>query len=543
MQVVIPLVLKWSIDSGVAKNDTRVIVVGGLGFLGAVLVEYALRSGQSLATAVAVHRMIKTLRKHLITHILGLSAAFHDKSLSGAMVTRATGDFDNLSESLNMGVLTAVVDCAVLVGIVAGMFALSVPLALVAVATLPLLGWIIAAFSSALKKAMLKARRKIAVLNAYTQECLYGSATLKALTAETTASRKYDQLNHDYRKAQMESVVLDSLMFAVLDGISSIAIGFIFWLIAKRWFDDAHFSIGVIVAFALYMQQLFEPLKQLGNKMAMLQGAFTSIDRIFSILDEKQNNEGASTPPQLRGDICFSDVTFSYRGDDPNPVLKNVSFSVKGGESIAFVGATGSGKSTVIKLLTKLYTGYKGLITIDDIDLNTIDAQSLRHQIATVPQDIVLFDGTISFNIGLGLEGISQSDIERAAKVVQASNFIEKLPGGFNFVVREQGSNLSHGQRQLIAFARALARNPAIVVLDEATSSVDPECEQAIQSAIETILKDRSLIVIAHRLATIMKCNKIVVMGQGKILEMGAHQELLAKKGAYWDLHQRALET
>ena len=542
VQVLLPLILKWTIDSGIGGRDPTILGLGGLAFMGAVILEYLFRSGQSLTTSIAVHRMIKKLRRHLISHVLGLPASYHDKSLSGAMVTRATGDFDNLSESLNLGVLTAVVDCAVLIGIIIGMFALNTKLALIAIASLPFVGWIIAAFSRSLKRAMLKARVKIAVLNAYTQECLYGSATLKVLTGEAAATKKFQRLNIAYRNAQMESVILDSLMFAVLDGIASIAIGFIFWIIVRRWVDDTTITMGILVAFALYMQQLFEPLKQLGNKMAMLQGAFTSIDRIFTVLEVPQPVFGTIQAPELKGDLAFENVSFSYGAAETRPTLKNVSFKMNAGESIALVGATGSGKSTVIKLLTKLYTGYTGKITLDGHDIALLNPQSLRQQLATVPQDIILFDGTIAFNISLGLENVSQTDIENTARLVQASNFIDKLPGKYEFKVKEQGSNLSHGQRQLIAFARALARNPGIIILDEATSSVDPENEANIQIAIETILKGHSMIVIAHRLSTIMKCSRIIVMGSGEVLEQGTHDELIAKKGAYWDLHRQASE-
>ena len=549
VQVLLPLVLKWTIDHGIVDRQPKILIFGGLAFLGAVIMEYLFRSGQSVFTAIAVHRMIRSLRRHLITHVLGLSAGFHDRSLSGAMVTRATGDFDNLSESLNLGVLTAVVDCAVLIGIVIGMFALNTNLAFLAIATLPIVGWIITAFSRALKGAMMKARKKIGILNAYTQECLYGSSTIKLLTGEAAAAQKFNRLNVEYRNAQMESVVLDALMFAVLDGFAAIAIGFVFWIIVKQWISDPAITLGILVAFALYMQQLFEPLKQLGNKMAMLQGAFTSIERIFTVLSEKSRVTGTIAPPTLRGDLTFKDVTFRYLEVDQAsekaqpPTLKSVSFTMKAGESVALAGATGSGKSTIVKLVTKLYSGYTGSITLDGIDLATLDPQLLRMQLATVPQDIVLFNGTISFNIGLGLEGVSQEDIENAARLVQATDFIDRLPGKFQFLVREQGSNLSHGQRQLIAFARALARKPRIIILDEATSSVDPECEANIQKAIDTILLGHSMIIVAHRLSTIKKCNKIVVMGAGSVLETGSHDELMATRGAYWNLYQQGNGT
>jgi ABC-type multidrug transport system fused ATPase/permease subunit len=535
LQMALPLIIKRTIDEGILKNNGTVLLYGASFYLLAVLGEYITRAGQSITTALAVHRMIRKMRANLVTQVMRLKASFHDQSLSGALVTRATSDFDNLSESLNMGVLTSVVDIAVLGGCVIGMFIMSWPMALCAILILPLVAWIVRGFSKGLKAAMLKTRKKIAALNAFTQECFYGHSTIKLLTAEAAAEKRYNQLNIEFRDAQMDSVILDSMMFSILDGIASITVGLVLWLGITQLLDIQLVTAGVMVAFVQYIQQLFEPLKNLGNKMAMLQGAFTSIDRVFGVLDLKDWVGGHVPSPKIKGSVRFEHVSFSYdksRANAPK-ILHDVSFDLQPGKSLALVGATGSGKSTIVKLLSKLYDQYSGHIFIDDLDLATIEPDSLRKQIAIVPQDIVLFDGTVAFNIGLGDPTVTRESIEAAARDVGADGFIRRLSGGYEHHVKERGANLSHGQRQLLAFARALARSPSLVILDEATSSVDPESEAVVQAAIARLLKGRSVIVIAHRLSTIRQCDKILVIEKGRVIESGKHDELKALGATY----------
>lgn len=534
LQTALPQVLRHTIDDGIVAGNRDALLKGAIFYGLVILGEYACRSGQAVTTALAVLKMIRDMRQKLFLHVMSLKASFHDKSLSGALVTRATSDFDNLSESLNMGVLTSVVDIAVLIGCVIGMVMLSWKLAIVAIVILPIVGVLVQWFSRGLKTAMLRARVKIAALNAYTQECLYGHQTIKLLVAEPMARQSFDTLNKEYRDAQMSSVVLDSFMFSVLDGISSITVGIVLWLVVREFDPAAAISAGVVVAFVQYIQQLFEPLKQLGSKMAMLQGAFTSLDRIFGLFAKTEHVFGNTPVAPIKGDVVFSHVSFSYGSET---VLKDLNFTMKAGQSLAIVGATGSGKSTMIKLISKLYDGYEGKITIDGKDLHDLDPVALRQRMSIVPQDIVLFDGTIAFNIGLDNPTITRAMVHNAAKQVGADLFIDRLPGGLDFEIREQGANLSHGQRQLVAFARALARDPGLVILDEATSSVDPQSEAVIQEAIARILKGRTVIVIAHRLSTIRQCDSILVLEKGRILEDGRHDELLTNRGAYFRLH------
>jgi ATP-binding cassette subfamily B protein len=325
-------------------------------------------------------------------------------------------------------------------------------------------------------------------------------------------------------------------MFATIDGISSITLGIALFM-AIQWSGYAdNLTAGLMVAFIQYIQQLFEPLKQLGTKMAMLQGAFTSIERIFGLMEKQEFVAGDQTmswPSQV--DVQFDQVSFAY-ATSKSKTLSDISFRVPSGSSLAIIGSTGSGKSTIIKLLTKLYDGYSGSIRVAGTDIKDLDPEHTREQMGIVPQDLVLFEGSIEFNINLGSRNVSKQEIIRAAHLVGADRFINDLPGGLDFHVKENGSNLSHGQKQLIVFARALTKNPPIVILDEATSSIDPQSEALIQEATKRILKDRTVVVIAHRLETIRRCDNILVIEHGRLVEMGQPAELERRGGRYQNL-------
>lgn len=534
-QILTPLIMKNAIDEGIIKNDISHLITMAAVFATVVVAEYFVRVGQLMATNISVGRMIMSLRHNLVNHIMHLSANFHDKSLSGALVTRATSDFDNLSESLNQGVLQSLVDLIILASCIIGMFTLNWQLALFAVSLLPIILWIVKSFSQAIKASLMEARKHLAALNAFTQECLFGISTIKTLNAEDSALYKFQQINEKFRHSQMKSVSYDAFLYSVLDGMASIVMGFILWLVVDR-FTDQTWSTGLIIAFIRYIQQMFDPLKQLGSTMAMLQGVFTAIDRIFSILETKDFIHGTTTPSITKGHIEFDHVTYSYPGNQTK-VLNNLSFEVRAGSSLAIVGRTGSGKSTIIKILAKLYEGYEGHIKIDGHNLAEIEPFWLRKQIAIVPQDIILFAGSIRYNIALGRENVSDYSIREAIKTVGAERFINSLPNQLDFELTEQGLNLSHGQRQLIVFARALATQPSLIILDEATSVMDKETEATIQIALKNILASKTVIVIAHRLDTIKNCDAILVLDKGRKAEWGTHFELLAQKGVYFQLY------
>lgn len=537
VNALIPYLLKKGIDDGVSLGDINTLYLVGAAYFGLVLVDYLLRTGQAIMTAVSVNRMIMRLRGALADHILNLKASYHDRNLSGALTTRSTGDFENLGEFLNQGVLNAIVDVAILLGCLIGMFNLNIKLALIALVVLFFMTWIIHFFSQKLKEAMLKARVKVSALNAFTQECMQGSNTLKVLSAQSEAKEKFYNLNEEARKTQMGTVTLDALMFSVIEGISSITIGLILWS-ALQWggvFKDL--TAGTIIAFVQYIQYLFEPLKNLGSRMAMIQGVFTAIDRIFSVFHVADFVMGGEPPNISKGEVKFDEVSFRYDKFSDQDILKKVSFDVSSGKSLAVVGPTGSGKSTLIKVFSKLYDNYRGKILIDGQNLENIDPFLLRKQLAIVPQETTLFEGTLAFNIHLGDHDISMEDVQKAAGKVGLTHLINTLPQQWDFKIKEQGENLSHGQRQLVVFARALAKNPKIIVLDEATSSVDPESEKLIQKAISNMLGECTVIVIAHRLSTIEKCDEILLLKQGQVLEKGTHAELLAHNGNYYNMY------
>jgi ATP-binding cassette subfamily B protein len=531
-----PLILKKAIDDGILAGDWKVTMTWASVCLLMSFLTYILGGVQTIATSIAVHRMIYSMRSSLMRHVLCLPAAWHDNQISGALATRATSDFDTLSESLNQGVLSSIIDVLVLAGCIAGMFLLSTKLAVTALIILPIMTWLVIWFSKKLNASMLASRKNLATLNGFTQEAITSLSAVKLLNAERGVSDRYQRLNQQYKNSQLENVFYDALMFASIDGISSITLGIALFMAISWTGHENVFSAGLMVAFVQYIQQLFEPLKQLGTKMAMLQGAYTSIDRIFGLLDLTDKIEGEM--PVSWGenaDVEFENVCFSYKSSTPD-VLSNISFHLESGKSLAIIGRTGSGKSTIVKLLTKLYSGYRGTIRIGGQTIDQLKPELVREQLGIVPQDVVLFEGSIAFNIHLGDGSISKETIEKAVETVGAGEFIKELPGGLDFPVKENGSNLSQGQRQLIVFARALIKNPSLIILDEATSNIDPHSEALVQAATGKILSGRTVIVIAHRLETIKKCDFVLVLENGRVVEMGEPKELLSRGGRYYQL-------
>lgn len=536
VQLFQPILLKHAVDEGVIGGNAKQLTFYASLFFLFVVCEYLSRCGQSITSTIAVERMIKTMRIQLTSHLLHMSLEFHHRNLSGALVTRSTSEFDNLSESLNEGVLQSVVGIVAIIGCVVGMVSLHPLLGVLSFLMLPVVLYAISWFSQKIKISLLEARKHLAQLNGYTQECLQGMSTVKVLVAENFVSRKFKVMSENFRKAQMDSVAFDAILFSTLDGVSSITIGIILWVILSRLGYDAKLSAGTIVAFVRYLQQIFDPLKQLGQTVAFLQGVFTSTERIFSLFDQKEIIHGDKVLPRIQGHIHFRHLGFNYNSQDKKKKgfhLEDINIELKPGQSMALVGPTGGGKSTLIKLLTKQYEGYTGELLIDGHEVRDLEPFSLRRMIAIVPQDLVLFSGTLAFNIGLGNPEVSEKSIEEAAKRVGLDAFIQSLPGAYQFEIDEEGSNLSVGQKQLIVFARALARNPQLVILDEASSALDPLSEKMVQEALEKIFSEKTVIVIAHRLSTIQHCDKILVVQNGRILEEGRHEELVARKGLY----------
>jgi ATP-binding cassette subfamily B multidrug efflux pump len=531
-----PLAVRHAIDEGILKGDLQTTLNWAGLCLALAFASYFFTGIQSVATATAVHRMIRTLRSALVRHVLNLAPAWHDHQISGALATRATSDFDTLSESLNQGVLSSLIDVMVLIGCITGMFILSPKLAISALFILPLMTWVVLWFSKKLNESMLTSRKNLAALNGFTQEALTSLSAVKLLNAEPGVAKRYGTLNHAYRDAQLENVYYDSLMFSTIDGISSITLGVVLFIAIKATGLAGDLTAGVMVAFVQYVQQLFEPLKQLGSKMAMLQGAFTSMERIFGLMERKDHIRGDLPAHWPRAvNLVFDRVTFGYQ-QTHKPVLHEVSFQIPAATSLAIVGSTGSGKSTIIRLITKLYDGYSGSILIDGRPIQDIKPQDVRANMGIVPQDIILFEGSVAFNIGMNRRDVTMDQIRSAARAVGADSFIDQFPNRYDFEIKEGGVNLSHGQRQVIVFARALIGDPPLLILDEATSSIDPESEALIQEATSKLLTARTVIVIAHRLETIRRCDKVLVLEQGVVKEYGNPGELERAGGRFSQL-------
>jgi ATP-binding cassette subfamily B multidrug efflux pump len=531
------ILLKYIIDDGMLGRNEAALWQGASLYLGMVILNYISQVGQSFASGIAVQHMVTNLRSKLVGHVLKLPSRFHDRNMSGALVTRATGDFENLAQSLNQGILTSVADLARLIGILAGMFYLSWEFGVIATLVIAFGTKVMGYFSSRLRTAMLESRKHSSEMNAFAQEILTNSITVKLISAEGAAARRFDQLNERNRKSLMREVVYDANLYSFLDGISAICIGAALYYVISQHSGADRYTAGTLVAFVQYMFQVFEPLKMLGNKIAMLQGVFTAIERIFGVLDVTDTLEGSKVAPQFGGRIEASNLVFAYTDADDAPrILNNVHFAIERGQSLAIVGRTGSGKSTIVRLLSKTYDRYKGSLCIDGQEVRDLTSDSVQRQMAIVSQDISLFNDSIFFNVAMGRPEIGLEEVQAACLLAGANRFIEKLPGTYDFVVSEKGENLSQGQRQLISLARALVHKPSILMLDEATSSIDPESEQIFQSAVERILGHCTVIIIAHRLQTIAKCDRVLVLENGSVSEFGSYADLVAQEGAFHKL-------
>ena len=543
-KLVLPLILKMGIDDAIKTSDLGLIFYYSSLIAGVVVIDYASNVVRAISAVKVIQGAIIRLRRRLLSHLISLRLRFHDTLPSGALVTRATADFENLSESLGEGVLQSLVDIVILIGCLIGMFLLSWRLSLATLILLPLSYGLIGRFSKVIKTASFEAKRHLANLNGFTQECLFGLRTIKTLKGENTAIVKHKTLREQYRQSQFKSVSYDALLYSTLDGLSFISVALILGLSIYLNESKTTVTIGTTIAFVRYVQQLFEPLKRLGSMMTMLQGAFTSLERIFSLLTVREFIEGSAPLQNFSGEVKVSSLTFSYVPGEENQaqskdhVLNKVSFHLPAGTTLGIVGTTGSGKSSLAKILTKQYDSYSGSIYFDNQNLKEISPDSLEGIVSIVNQEIVLFQDTILNNITLGRSNIDEKQAIEAAKTVNAHEFICDLPNRYQFVVAEGGQNLSLGQQQLISFARALASNPQLIILDEATSSIDAKTEAKIQQARKSLLSDRSGIIIAHRLSTIQDCTNIVVLEGGRIIEQGSHDELLKQNGAYKHLHQ-----
>lgn len=534
-----PFVIQKAIDNQIAQGDFQGLINMTLILVGLLIMQAIVQYGHTYLSGWLGQYIIRDIRLKLYRHLLSLRLKFFDKTPIGRLVTRNVSDVETLSDVFSQGLAAMIGDILQILFILGMMFAMSWKLTLVSLATLPLLFLSTYIFKEKVKVAFNEVRNAVSNLNSFVQEHVTGMSIVQIFTAEKREYDAFKKINTEHKKANIRSVLYYSIYFPVAEVIQATGIGLLVWYGAKGVINEAEsgITLGMLIAFILYIQMFFRPIRLIADRFNTLQMGIVSSSRILNLLDNKEHipNNGEYKPETVKGNISFKNVDFAYNEDET--VLKNISFDVKEGQSVALVGATGAGKSSVINLLSRFYDIQKGEIMLDDKDLKEYDLYALRRNIGVVLQDVFLFSDTILYNITLGNPNITLQQVKDAAELVGARKFIERLPGGYDYNVMERGATLSVGQRQLISFVRAMVYNPKIIVLDEATSSVDSETEEMIQNAIEKMMKGRTSIVIAHRLSTIQEADKIIVLDKGEIKETGTHQELLDKGGYYHQLH------
>ncbi|MGM0580035.1 MAG: ABC transporter ATP-binding protein [Bacteroidota bacterium] len=534
-----PFVIQKAIDNPIAQGDFQGLINMTIILVGLLVMQAIVQYGHTYLSGWLGQYIIRDIRLKLYRHLLSLRLKFFDKTPIGRLVTRNVSDVETLSDVFSQGLAAMIGDILQILFILGMMFAMSWKLTLVSLATLPLLFLSTYIFKEKVKVAFNEVRNAVSNLNSFVQEHVTGMSIVQIFTAEKREYEEFKKINNEHKKANIRSVLYYSIYFPVAEVIQATGIGLLVWYGAKGVVNEVEtgISLGMLIAFILYIQMFFRPIRLIADRFNTLQMGIVSSSRILNLLDNKENipNNGDYAPEHVKGDISFQNVEFAYNEGDV--VLKDISFEVKEGQSVALVGATGAGKSSVINLLSRFYDIQKGQITVDGKDIKEYDLSALRENIGVVLQDVFLFSDSILYNITLGNPDISLKEVKAAAELVGARKFIERLPGGYDYNVMERGATLSVGQRQLISFVRAMVYNPKIIVLDEATSSVDTETEEMIQNAIEKMMKGRTSIVIAHRLSTIQEADKIIVLDKGEIKESGTHQELLDKGGFYHQLH------
>jgi len=540
-----PKLVQVAIDRHIVEGDWSGLQQIILLLVGVLVVEAGLSFVNDYLTQWIGQRAIYDIRTKVYRHIQRQSLRFFDRTPVGRLITRVTNDVESLSDMLSAGVVRILGDLFRIVFIASFMFMLEWRLALVTLAVMPLMMAAVAWFRRKVREQYRETRRQIARLNAFLQEHIGGMKIVQLFNREAEELRRFREINDAHRQAQIKTVFYFALFWPAVQLVSDTALGLVLWVGGLRALEGT-LTLGVLIAFIQYVRQFFEPIRNLSDQYNMLQSAMAGAERIFGLLDQDTALPEPARPvrvERLRGHIEFRNVWFTYDelptdGQEPNWVLRDVSFTVEPGQHLAIVGATGAGKTTIINLLLRFYDVQRGQILVDGHDVRDYALRDLRRHIGLVLQDVFLFSGTVLDNITLGDPSIPFEKVQEAARLIGADRFIERLPNGYFQDVRERGLTLSHGQRQLLSFVRALVYDPEVLVLDEATSSVDTETEQLIQRAMETLLRGRTAIIIAHRLSTIQHADQILVMHRGEIRERGTHQELLARDGLYRKLYE-----
>ncbi len=537
-----PYLIKRAIDGPIASGDPAGLIGIVLAFALLLIVEFATRFGQMYFLEKTGQNVVHDLRRQVYEHLQSLSSSFFDRNPVGRLVTRTTTDVETLAEIFSSGVVTLLGDGLKVIGIVVILFWMDARLALLTLAVLPLLGLAAFFFGLRIRGAFREVRTRIARINAYLHETLTGMAVVQMFQRERANAVEFEKINRSHRDAELISVRFDSIFSAVIELVGTLSVAAVVWYGGGRVLLGAA-TFGTLVAFLEYVQKFFGPVRELGSYYSVMQAAMASSERIFALLDTRPQITSPAEPAALPaphegpvGGIVFDDVRFAYTGG--KEVLNGLSFTIRPGERVAIVGSTGAGKTTIVRLLIRLYEIDRGAIRIDGTDIRDLDLRVLRRRVGVVLQDHFFFSGTVASNIGLEDPGISRARIEKAARAVQAHGFISELERGYEDHVRERGANFSQGQRQLLSFARALAFDPPILVLDEATASVDSQTEMRLQEALATLIAGRTSLVIAHRLSTIQGSDRILVLHRGIVREQGTHEQLLARDGLYRTLYR-----
>jgi len=532
-----PWLTKIAVDEHIAKGNyvglVHIVIYFGLVYLALGV----FRISQTVLTGWVGEHVMFDLRREIFAHIQKQSLRFFDRNPVGRLVTRVTSDVQTLSEIFSSGIVVFFGDLFTLVGIIIAMMMLNWKLALVSITVVPITVVITFFFRSRLRDVFREVRLKTAAINSFLQEHLSGIRIVQLFNHQKATEENFSEVNNELKSAHLKTVALFSAFFPLLELTSALAVALI--IIKGGYLSlDGAISIGVLIAFIQYTERFFRPIREMAEKWNIFQAGMASAERVFKLLDTAPliiDSDGAGCCDEAKGRIEFCNVDFSYDGEEE--VLHDVSFTIEPGQTVAIVGATGAGKSTIINLIGRFYDVTSGSVVVDGLDVREWNKDNLLRHIAYVNQDVFLFSGTIRENITLQ-DDYDDDLVEQAAKRVHADNFVDKLPKKYAEPVTERGSTLSSGQRQLLSFARALVRNPRILVLDEATSAVDPETERLIQDALEKMMEGRTSIIVAHRLSTVMRADRILVMHKGQLREQGTHKELMDKKGIYWRLFQ-----
>lgn len=547
-----PWLIQLTINDGIKGNTAAHFITGPGGFiieitiiqLALLLLETLFRFFFTFLTASLGQNVVKDMRVSTYNKILHLNLRQYDKTPIGTLTTRTINDIESINDIFSDGLIPIIADLLSIISVLAYMFSVSWKLTLVCLAPFPFLILATYFFKESVNKSFIRVRNAVASLNAFVQEHITGMAIVQAFASEKREFGKFNNINKEHRNANIKAIFAYSVFFPVVELVMALSIGLLVWWAAKDALNpgQAEKVGGVITAFILCLNLLFRPLRVIADKFNVLQMGMIASERVFKVLDNEDSaiNEGDKEADGMKGKVEFDKVWFAYNEDQY--VLKEVSFTLEAGQTLAIVGHTGSGKTSIISLLNRLYQVNKGQIRIDDTPIEAYHLDALRSKIAVVLQDVFLFSGTVADNVTLRNPAIRKEDVISAARLIGIHDFIMQLPGNYEYKVMERGATLSLGQRQLLSFVRALLYDPAILILDEATSSVDTESEALIQQAIDKLIANRTSIVIAHRLSTIRKANQIMVLDKGQIKEMGTHEELIEKQGFYYQLHKMQFE-